>query len=88
MTTTKMIMKWQNLESFQPSKHYSQLATMILGNNLFDMASLPQERAQPVYVRLLLNYHQATAFLLFAQIKAGCDQFMTNNNLVVDISHT
>jgi hypothetical protein len=44
-----MIMNWQNLEPFQPSKHYSQLATMILGNNLFGMASLPQERALPSF---------------------------------------
>jgi hypothetical protein len=49
MTTTKMIMNWQNLKPFQPSKHYSQLATTILGNNLFGMASLPQERALPSF---------------------------------------
>jgi hypothetical protein len=76
---------------------------MILGNNLFGMASLPQERAlpsfyfhyvtasvRPTFTRLPSSYGHFYSLhnQLMTIIKSGFDQFMTNNNLVVDISHT
>jgi hypothetical protein len=86
---------------------------MILGNNLFGMASLPQERAlssfyfhyfiptlhpastanvRPTFTltQLPSSYGHFYSFhnQLMTIIKSGCDQFMTNNKLVVDISHS
>jgi len=44
-------------------QHYSQLATMILGNNLFGMASLPQARALPsVYFRYFYPHVTASQY--------------------------
>jgi hypothetical protein len=72
----------QPMSSFQSAKHHSQLATMILGNNLFGMASSPWERSLPsfyfhyFYLHFTASQYQQPVYdLTFTQLRPATATF-------------